>query len=123
MYSTAAAHLIRDLVKGSGRVHILNTRNEGAVSNLPDDYVLEIPCYVKGEKVFPISMGKADEFALAFIHVIKMYERLTIKAYLNRSKDYALKAILIHPLGPGVEKAREFLEDMLSANKGWIDLE
>ena len=123
MYSTAAAHLIRDLTRGFGRVHILNTRNEGAVSNLPDDYVLEIPCYVKGEKVFPISMGKADEFALAFIHVIKMYERLTIKAYLNRSKDYALKAILVHPLGPGVEKAREFLEDMLSANKGWIDLE
>ncbi len=123
MYSTAAAHLIRDLVKGSGRVHILNTRNEGAISNLPDDYVLEIPCYVRGGKVFPISMGEADEFALAFIHVIKMYERLTIKAYLNRSKDYALKAILIHPLGPGVEKAREFLEDMLSANKGWIDLE
>ena len=123
MYSTAAAHLIRDLTRGSGRVHILNTRNEGAVSNLPDDYVLEIPCYVKGGKVFPISMGKADEFALAFIYVIKMYERLTIKAYLNRSKDYALKAILVHPLGPGVEKAREFLEDMLSANKGWIDLE
>jgi len=123
MYSTAAAHLIRDLTRGSGRVHILNTRNEGAVSNLPDDYVLEVPCYVKGGKVFPISMGKADEFALAFIYVIKMYERLTIKAYLNRSKDYALKAILVHPLGPGVEKAREFLEDMLSANKGWIDLE
>jgi len=122
MYSTAAAHLIRDLVNGSGRVHILNTRNEGAISNLPGDYVLEIPCYVRGGKAFPISMGEGSEFALAFIHVVKMYERLTIKAYLNRSKDYALEAILVHPLGPGVEKAREFLEDMLNANKEWIDL-
>lgn len=123
MYSTAAAHLIRDLAKGSGKVHILNTKNEGAIVNLPNDYVMEIPCYVKGGKVFPVSIGKADEFALAFIHVIKMYERLTIKAYLDKSKDYALKAILIHPLGPDVEKAQEFLKELLNANKGWIDLE
>lgn len=62
-------------------------------------------------------------FALGLIHIIKMYERLTIKAYLERSKKTAIKAMLLHPLGPNVEEAQQLLEDILMANKGFIDLQ
>ncbi len=116
MYSTAAAYLIRDLSKGSGKVHIINTRNSGSVENIPPDYVLEIPAIVKGGGVFPVSIGRADEFALAYIHTLKMYERLTIEAYLERSKKKALKALLVHPLGPGTEDVRELLDELIEAN-------
>lgn len=61
MYSTAAAHLIRDLSQSSGSVHIVNTKNNGAVKNLPSDYVMEIPCLVKANRVFPVTIGEADE--------------------------------------------------------------
>lgn len=123
MYSTAAAYLIRDLHLSNGSVHILNTRNNGAISNLPDDYVLEIPCMVKAGKVFPTSLGIADEFASGLIHIVKMYERITIDAYLKKSKNLALKAMLLHPLGPDVEDAPKLLEDILNANKDFIKLE
>jgi len=122
LYSTAAAHLIRDLKSGYGKVHIVNVRNEGAISNLPDDYVLEIPCYIKGGKPMPISLGEGDEFALAYTHTLKMYERLTIEAYMKKSKKRAVKAILAHPLGPGAEKARELLDTILEENREWITL-
>lgn len=123
MYSTAAALLIRDLELGKGTVHVLNTKNNGSILNLPPDYVLEIPCYVREKLVAPICQGEADTFALPFVHAVKVYERLTIEAYLKRSKKMALKAILAHPLGPGVEKARELLEEILKANEEFVKLE
>ena len=116
MYSTAAALLIRDIHLSSGRVHIVNTKNSGAVSNVPDDYVLEIPTVTKGGKVFSVSVGEADPFALAFIHHIKMYERLAIEAYLRRSKRLALKALLLHPLGPDYDFAQDLLDELIEAN-------
>ncbi|MGJ8455650.1 6-phospho-beta-glucosidase [Pseudothermotoga sp. U03pept] len=122
MYSTAAANLIRDLALSAGTVHIVNTRNNGAISDVPGDYVLEIPCLVKAGKVFPVSLGKADQFALGMVHLIKMYERLTIEAYLKRSKALAMKAMLLHPLGPGVEDVEGLLQEILEANESFIEL-
>ncbi|KHC91436.1 6-phospho-beta-glucosidase BglT [Thermotoga sp. Mc24] len=123
MYSTAAAHLIRDLETDEGKIHIVNTRNNGSIENLPDDYVLEIPCYVRSGRVHALSQGKGDHFALSFIHAVKMYERLTIEAYLKRSKKLALKALLSHPLGPDVEGAKDLLEEILEANREYVRLE
>ncbi len=122
MYSTAAAHLIRDLSLSSGTIHIVNSKNNGAVSNLPDDYVLEIPCFVKAGRVFPVTLGKADEFAAGLIHTVKMYERLTIQAFLEKSKKTAIKALLLHPLGPGIEDVQQLLEEILKVNRDFIDL-
>ncbi len=116
MYSTAAAMLIRDIHLSSGSIHIVNTKNSGAVSNIPDDYVMEVPSIAKGGKVFPISIGEADPFALGFIHNIKMFERLTIEAYLKRSRKLALKALLLHPLGPDYDFAEDLLNDLIEVH-------
>ncbi len=120
MYSTAAVELIRDMVSGRCANHVLNVRNNGAVKNLPDDYVMELSCQTVGKNVFPVTVGDAQPFAVGLITTIKMYERLTIEAYKTSSKSKALQAILLHPLGPRLEKAREFLDDVLEVNKGWI---
>ena len=121
MYSTAAVELMRDMVSGRQRRHILNVKNNGAVSNLPNDYVLEVSCEVVGKRVFPVSVGEADPMAVGLIHIIKQYERLAIDAYKKHSRSDALKAILLHPLGPGLEKAQEFLDEVLKENNGWIE--
>ncbi len=120
LYSTAAVELIRDIVSGRRANHVLNIRNNGAVSNFPDDYVMEISTQTVGRNVFPISVGEAQPFAVGLITNVKMYERLTIEAYRTGSKSKALQAILLHPLGPGLEKAKKFLDNVLEVNKGWI---
>lgn len=122
LYSTAAAMLIKDLALSNNSVHIVNTKNRGAIGNLPADYVLEIPCLTKTNAVSPISLGDADHFAAGFIHTIKMYERLTIEAYLKRSKAVAIKALLLHPLGPRSHNVRELLEDICDANREHFQL-
>jgi len=122
LYSTAAARLIRDLTLSNNSVHIVNTRNNGAIDNLPDDYVLEVPCLTKANRVLPITEGSADPFAVGLIHTVKMYERLTIEAYLKKSRATAIKALLLHPLGPRSHNVRELLEEICQANREYFEL-
>ncbi|WP_448535508.1 family 4 glycosyl hydrolase [Pseudothermotoga sp.] len=122
LYSTAAARLIRDLTLSNNSVHIVNTRNNGAIDNLPNDYVLEVPCLTKASRVLPITAGSADPFAVGLIHTVKMYERLTIEAYLKKSKATAIKALLLHPLGPRSHNVRELLEEICQANREYFEL-
>ncbi len=116
LYSTAAALLIRDLALGNGKIHIVNTKNNGSVKNLPDDYVMELPSLVKGGKVLPVTLGEASRFAKVFINTIKEYERLTIEAYLKKSKTLAKEALLVHPLGPEIKDVGNLLDDIIKAN-------
>lgn len=122
LYSTAAAMLVRDITLSKSAVHIVNTRNNGAIRNLSDNYVLEIPCLTRSNRVLPVSLGEADQFVVGLIHTLKMYERLTIEAHLRRSKPIAMKALLLHPLGPRSHNVRELLEEILEANREYFQL-
>jgi 6-phospho-beta-glucosidase len=114
--------LIRDLTLSNNSVHIVNTRNNGAIDNLPNDYVMEVACLTKAGRALPITVGSADPFAVGLIHTVKMYERLTIEAYLRKSKATAIKALLLHPLGPRSHNVRELLEEICQANRGYFEL-
>jgi len=122
LYSTAATELIRDLYSGNKRVHILNVKNNGAITNLPNDYVLEIPTMIRKMNVSPICVGEASKLTLGLIHTIKNFERLTIEAHIESSKEKALQALLIHPLGPRGKDIKKLLEKIIEVNKGWIAL-
>lgn len=122
LYSTAAAMLVRDLTLSKNAVHIVNTKNSGAIQNLPSDYVLEIPSLTRSNRVLPVGLGEADQFAAGLIHTVKMYERLTIEAHLKKSRSIAMKALLLHPLGPRSHNVRELLEEILEANREYFQL-
>ncbi len=120
MYSTAAVELIKDIHTGNKRLHIINVRNEGAVSNLPDNYVLEINALTSKNSTRPVCIGKIPEFNLGLIHTIKSFERLTAQAYLERSKEKALQAMLIHPLGPRGDDVEKLFDEIVEANSDYI---
>jgi 6-phospho-beta-glucosidase len=100
MYSTVATELIRDLVTNSGRVHIINTRNMGALQNLPDDYVMEIPATIHRTGPKSIPLGSGHKATLGLISTIKNFERLVIEGHIHKDEARIKQAMLIHPLGP-----------------------
>ena len=122
LYSTAAVELIRDLHIGNRGIHILNVKNNGAISNLPGDYVLEIPVLVKKSGTASIYLGEAAKLTIGLIHTIKNFERLTIEAHIESSREKALQALLTHPLGPRGKQAKQLLDEIIEANKKWITI-
>lgn len=122
MYSTAAVELLRDLCSSKKNNHIVNVRNNGAVKNLDDDYVLEINTTVSENSIRPVCIGDVNPSARGLIHTIKQFERLTIQAHTEQSRKKAKEALIIHPLGPGLDVVDTLLDDILAVNSKYFSL-
>ncbi|MBN1482540.1 6-phospho-beta-glucosidase [candidate division KSB1 bacterium] len=120
MYSTVATELIRDLVLDSGKVHIINKRNEGAVSDLPDDYVLEMPVAIQQDVQKSLPLGPSHKATTGLIHTIKNFERLTIEGYQKRDENLIKQAMLIHPLGPTESRLEPLWSRLKEENRDYF---
>jgi 6-phospho-beta-glucosidase len=97
-YAEVALRLIRSLEKGEQNIHIVNTLNKGAVTGLPDDCVVEIPCLVGKDHVQQCSVGSIPLHCMGLLARVKAYERLTIQAAVEGSEEKAVQALVTHPL-------------------------
>lgn len=120
MYSTVATELIRDLVLDSGTIHIINKRNEGAVTDLPDDYVLEIPVAIQQNLQKFLPLGPSHKATTGLIHTIKNFERLTIEGYRERDENLIKQAMLIHPLGPTESRLESLWSCLKEENRDYF---
>jgi 6-phospho-beta-glucosidase len=116
-YSEAAAQLIASLQADTQDEQVVDIRNDGALSELPDDAVVEIPAKVgvdgaRADKLAPL----APEM-LGLVQQVKAYERLTVKAAVEGDRDSALKALLANPLIGQYKIARPLLDALLEANR------
>jgi 6-phospho-beta-glucosidase len=115
-YSTAAAALIESLWSGDGAVHIVNTRNNGAIPNLPDDVVVETPCRVDRDGAAPLPVAPLEPQFHGLTSAVKSYELLTIQAAVNRDERAAMMALLANPLGPDVAHVEAVWDDIKRTN-------
>src|SRR5215213_702327 len=98
-YSTAAAALIESLWTDDGAVHVVNTRNNGAIPNLPDDVVVETPSRVGKVGATPLAVDPLAASMHGLVSQVKAYELLTIQAATG-DEHAAVLALLNNPLGP-----------------------
>ena len=116
-YSEAAAQLIASLHADTRDEQVVDIRNDGALPDLPDDAVVEIPAAIgaggaKAERLAPL----APEM-LGLVQQLKAYERLTVKAAVDGDREAALKALLANPLIAQYKIARPLLDALLEANR------
>ena len=119
-YSEAAAQLIASLHAGTDDEQVVDVRNEGALPDLPDDAVVEIPGNIGtgGAEVHPLD-PLAPEM-LGLVQQVKAYERLTVKAAVDGDRDAALKALIANPLVARYNVARPLLDALLEANRAHL---
>jgi 6-phospho-beta-glucosidase len=72
-YSTAAAALIESLWTDDGATHVVNTRNDGAIPNLPDDVVVETPCRVGKDGATPLRVAALEPQFHGLTSAVKSY--------------------------------------------------
>lgn len=120
LYSTAAVSLIAAIVGNKNEVHIVNSRNRGAIVDLPEDSVVELPCLVGAAGATPLTVGYLPVAIRGLIQAVKAYEELTIEAAVTGDQKTALKALLNHPLVPSFEVAKALLNAILEANSDYL---
>jgi len=110
-YARAALDLIEAMRSPSDRALIVNTVNRGAIADLADGDVVEVPCRVGPDGPHPRPMGVLPAAARDLVLQVKAYERATIAAALTGSWHDAVDALAGHPLVPSGDTARVIAEE------------
>lgn len=116
-YSTVATQLLNAHYNDLGETHVVNIKNNGAVREWPDDWVLEIPSTVKRSGIFPIPAEPLPQAQFGLIAAVKAYEMLTVEAAVHGDREAAYQALLVHPLGPKADRIQAVLDDLLETHK------
>src|SRR6478672_11725804 len=105
-YSEAAAMLLESLATDRGDTQVLNVRNGGAIPNLADDAVCEVPCRVDAAGAHPRPQRPLPPEMLGLVEQVKAYERLAVQAAVTGDRAVALQALMANPLVASFDVAR-----------------
>lgn len=110
-YARAALDLIGAMRAPSGRSLILNTLNRGAIQDLREDDIVEVPCRVTPDGPHAEPTGALPAAVRTLVLQVKAYERATVAAALAGSWRDAVDALAMHPLVPSAAVARDLAEE------------
>ena len=120
LYSEAAVQVIDSITNDRKDVQCVDTLNHGALSDLPDEVVVEVSCVITGHGPVPVTVGPLPAQILGLLQLIKAFESLTIQAATRGDKDAALQALTMNPLVPSIGVAQRILDDILAENKEYL---
>lgn len=120
-YSEAAVELIASLLgsAGEGR-HVINLRNDGALSFLADDAVVEVPAHVSRGGVRAVELPELGALERGLVAHVSAYEELALDAAVRGGRERVFRALLAHPLVGRAELAARLTDLMLEKNKGFL---
>ncbi len=98
----------------------INFINNGAISNLPPDAVVEGPAVVDGKGIHPVDMGKLPTALVGITNQVINWQELTVDAALSGNKNRLFQALLACPYVNDMEKARAIMEELLEAHRKYL---
>jgi 6-phospho-beta-glucosidase len=113
-YAAVALHVMAAIAENRSATMILDVRNGTTVAGLPQDAVIEVPCFVDATGVHPLATPAPDLHQLGLMQQVKAVERLTIRAATTGSRDEARLAFALHPLVPSLEVAERLVEGYIT---------
>ncbi|MEG0551611.1 MAG: 6-phospho-alpha-glucosidase [Vagococcus sp.] len=102
---------------------LLIVENNGAITNFPDDAMVEVPCIVGVDGPEAIVQGKIPNFEQALMFQQVTVEKLVVEAYVEGSYQKLWQALTLSKTVPSAKVAKDLLDDLIEANKGyWPEL-
>jgi 6-phospho-beta-glucosidase len=115
-YSEAAAQLIASLYDGAGDIQVVDMRNDGALPDLADGAVVEIPARIDRDGAHALPLAPLAPEMRGLVQAAKAYEELTVEAATTGDRRTALRALIANPLVGEWEIAEPLLDALLEAN-------
>ncbi len=101
----------------------LNVMNTGLIENLPQDSVVEVPCYADSEGIHPCYVGKLPD-ALAALNISNInVHQLMAKAANEKKLRYIYEGIKLDPLTGAVlnlDHIKEMTDELIRANSKYL---
>jgi len=102
---------------------LMIVENNGAITNFPDDAMVEVPCIVGSGGPEPLSQGRIPDFEKTLMYQQLMVEKMVVEAYVEKSYLKLWQALTLSKTIPSAGVAKALLDDLIEANKDfWPEL-
>jgi alpha-galactosidase len=101
----------------------VNLPNNGVISNLPSDLVIECPAIVNKKGLHPVELGDYPKGLAGLLRNQATVQDLVVEAVLTKSRDIALQALLVDPVVDSYTQAEKILDEMLRIQANYLHLE
>ncbi len=114
-----------DIIKGityntNQLIESANIMNEGYITNLPKDAIVEVPIVVSGSGVRGIGIGELPRgIATLCLNQINV-QHLVVDAAVTGSRELALQALLVDPNVPSALAAENIFNELMEINKPYL---
>lgn len=99
------------------------TENRGAIPNMPFDAMVELPAYIGKNGPEVIARDPIPLFQQGLMMQQLNSEKLLVEGCIEGSYEKVLQAFTLNKTVPSMTVAREILDDMIEANRGyWPEL-
>ncbi|MEV6287360.1 hypothetical protein [Kribbella sp. NPDC051770] len=108
----------------TGRDHVelaVNLPNQGKISNLPPDAVVEVPAVVGAAGITGLGVGALPDGIAAVLTARAQQQEITVQAALTGDRALAVQALVLDPLVNGLEIATNILDDAIEAHGGTME--
>ncbi|MGL4337175.1 MAG: alpha-glucosidase/alpha-galactosidase [Turicibacter sp.] len=100
-----------------------NVINNGAITNLPNDAIVEVSCLVDSSGIAPCYVGKLPTQLAALNMTNINVQNLVIEAILTRRKDLVYQAAMLDPHTAAelsLDDIKNLCDDLFEAHGSWI---
>lgn len=119
--SEGALEMIENIAGAGNHYHLaVNVPNHGAISNLPQGAIVEVPGLVSGAGVWGVSVGSLPEPIAELCRRELAVVRLCVDAAVNGDRQAALQCLLLDPVITDIEVAQRVLEDYLTTYRQYL---
>jgi alpha-galactosidase len=101
----------------------VNLPNDGIITNLPSDLVIECPAIVNKKGLKGIPMGEYPKGLAGLLRNQATVQDLVVEAVLTNSKEKTLQALLADPVVDSYTQAEKILAEMLKIQSKYIHLD
>ncbi|MFX1534868.1 MAG: hypothetical protein ACFFDI_11650 [Promethearchaeota archaeon] len=98
----------------------VNLINNGAISNLPDDAIVEVPALVSGLGISGMRMGSLPEGIASLCRHEISVSKLMTQASIKGDHELALQAFALDPMVNDLDLAEKLLDEYLKAHKQYL---
>jgi alpha-galactosidase len=113
--------IIEGIITDAGYVEeAVNIPNDGLIADLPSWLSVEVPAIVDKDGVHGLPLGKLPAGFTGLLLNQAAVHDLTAEAILNKSKAFALQALLVDPIVSQYEGVEEMLDTMISYQEKWL---
>jgi alpha-galactosidase len=100
--------------------HSVNIINNGAISNLPDDAIVEVPAMISSNSLSSVKIGQLPEPIAALCNREISVAKLMTKAGIEGDRNAAVQAFALDPMVNDLEIAEKLVDEYISVHKKYL---